>query len=54
MGTSLQVSSAYQAGDYELALSASHTARTMNIIGMVVGTVVFVTVCILSAVGAAV
>ena len=50
----LQASNAYEAGAYEEALRAARTAKTLNIVGLIVGIAVFVTVCVLIGVGAAV
>ena len=49
----LQASNAYEAGAYEEALSAARTARTMNILGLIVGIAVFVAVCVLIGVSIA-
>ena len=49
-----QTSSAYEAGEYELALIASRRARTLNIIGLVVGIVLYVVVIIIAGARAAV
>ena len=51
---SLRSSSAYEAGDYELALRASRTARALNIIGLVVGIALYVAVIVFAGIGAAV
>ena len=50
MFISLQASRAYKAGNYELALAASRTARTNNIFGLFLGILRVVTVCILAGV----
>ena len=54
MDTSLQASSAYEAGNYEQALSAARTARILNIVGLIVGIAVFITIVVLGGIGAAV
>ena len=49
----LQASNAYEAGAYEEALSAASTAKTVNIVGLIVGIAVFVAVCVLIGVSTA-
>ena len=50
--TFFQSTTAYEAGNYQQALAAAHTARTLNILGLVVGIVTFIVIIALSVVGA--